>query len=170
MIFRNCFLMSRCRLTTRRRAVGPPTGAVSISPSAPGVRWPAKGADLFIIDDPHSEQDAVIGETNPEVYDRVMSWYEGGPRQRLQPGGAIIVVMTRWSLRDLTGQLAQKAAGRRAFRPVGDRPATGDPAFRQADLAGILVARRSCCGPRRRSRSPSGTPSTSRTRSRKRAL
>lgn len=67
-----------------------------------------KGADLFIIDDPHSEQDAVIGESNPEVYDRVMSWYEGGPRQRLQPGGAIIVVMTRWSLRDLTGQLLKK--------------------------------------------------------------
>jgi predicted phage terminase large subunit-like protein len=67
-----------------------------------------KGADIFIIDDPHSEQDAVIGETNPEVYNRVMSWYEGGPRQRLQPGGAIIVVMTRWSLRDLTGQLLKK--------------------------------------------------------------
>jgi predicted phage terminase large subunit-like protein len=50
----------------------------------------------------------VIGETNPEVYNRTMSWYEGGPRQRLQPGGAIIVVMTRWSLRDLTGQLLKK--------------------------------------------------------------
>lgn len=67
-----------------------------------------KGADLFVIDDPHSEQDAVIGESNPEVYQRVMEWYEGGPRQRLQPGAAIIVVMTRWSLRDLTGQLLKK--------------------------------------------------------------
>jgi len=67
-----------------------------------------KGADLLIIDDPHSEQDAVIAESNPEVYDKVMSWYEGGPRQRLQPGGAIIIVMTRWSLRDLTGQLVKK--------------------------------------------------------------
>ena len=67
-----------------------------------------KGADLFIIDDPHSEQDAILGETNPEIYQRVMEWYEGGPRQRLQPGGAIIVVMTRWSLRDLTGQLLRK--------------------------------------------------------------
>jgi len=67
-----------------------------------------KGADLLIIDDPHSEQDAIIGESNPEVYQRVLEWYEGGPRQRLQPGGAIIVVMTRWSLRDLTGQLLKK--------------------------------------------------------------
>lgn len=67
-----------------------------------------KGADLFVIDDPHSEQDAIIGESNPEVYQRVMEWYEGGPRQRLQPGAAIIIVMTRWSLRDLTGQLIKK--------------------------------------------------------------
>jgi predicted phage terminase large subunit-like protein len=67
-----------------------------------------KGADLFIIDDPHSEQDAILGEYNPEIYQKVMDWYEQGPRQRLQPGAAIIVVMTRWSLRDLTGQLIKK--------------------------------------------------------------
>lgn len=67
-----------------------------------------KGADLFIIDDPISEQEQVIGESNPTVYDRVMEWYEGGPRQRLQPGGAIILVMTRWSTRDLAGQLLKK--------------------------------------------------------------
>lgn len=67
-----------------------------------------KGADLFIIDDPHSEQDAIQGEYNPEVYQRVMDWYEQGPRQRLQPGASVVVVMTRWSLRDLTGQLIKK--------------------------------------------------------------
>lgn len=67
-----------------------------------------RGADLLVIDDPHSEQDAILGEGNPEIYNKVMEWYEGGPRQRLQPGGAIIVVMTRWSLRDLTGQLLRK--------------------------------------------------------------
>lgn len=67
-----------------------------------------KGADLFIIDDPHSEQEAVIAESNPEVYDSVMDWYQSGPRQRLQPNAAIIVVMTRWSLRDMTSQLIKK--------------------------------------------------------------
>lgn len=67
-----------------------------------------KGADLLIIDDPHSEQEAVVAETNPEVYDKVLDWYMGGPRQRLQPGGAIVIVMTRWSKRDLTGRLVQK--------------------------------------------------------------
>lgn len=64
-----------------------------------------RGADLLIIDDPHSEGDAVIAQYNPEIYDKVFSWYSSGPRQRLQPGGAIIVVMTRWSLADLTGQI-----------------------------------------------------------------
>lgn len=67
-----------------------------------------KGADLFIIDDPHSEQDAIQGEYNPEIYTKVMDWYEQGPRQRLQPNASIIVVMTRWSLRDLTGSLLRK--------------------------------------------------------------
>jgi predicted phage terminase large subunit-like protein len=60
-----------------------------------------RGADLLIIDDPHSEQDAM----NPEALERAYDWYTSGPRQRLQPGGAIIVVMTRWSLKDLTGAL-----------------------------------------------------------------
>ena len=63
-----------------------------------------KGADILIIDDPHSEQEAQLGQYNPDVYDKVYEWYTSGPRQRLQPGGAIILVMTRWSKRDLTGQ------------------------------------------------------------------
>ena len=60
-----------------------------------------RGADLLIIDDPHSEQDAM----NPEALEKAYEWYTSGPRQRLQPGGAIVVVMTRWSLKDLTGAL-----------------------------------------------------------------
>ena len=71
-----------------------------------------KGADVLIIDDPHSEQDAAVGAYNPEVYDKVYEWYTSGPRQRLQPGGAIIVVMTRWSTRDLTGQIIKSATQR----------------------------------------------------------
>jgi predicted phage terminase large subunit-like protein len=71
-----------------------------------------KGADILIIDDPHSEQEATIAQTNPEVYDKVYEWYTSGPRQRLQPGGAIVIVMTRWSKRDLTGQVLKSAAAR----------------------------------------------------------
>ena len=71
-----------------------------------------KGADLLIIDDPHSEQEAAMAASNPEVYDKVYEWYTSGPRQRLQPGGAIIIVMTRWAQRDLTGQVIKSAAQR----------------------------------------------------------
>ena len=71
-----------------------------------------KGADLLIIDDPHSEQEAAMAAVNPEVYDKVYEWYTSGPRQRLQPGGSIIIVMTRWAQRDLTGQVLKSAAQR----------------------------------------------------------
>ena len=60
-----------------------------------------RGADLLIIDDPHSEQDAL----NMTSMERAYEWYTSGPRQRLQPGGAIVVVMTRWNMKDLTGML-----------------------------------------------------------------
>lgn len=71
-----------------------------------------KGADLLIIDDPHSEQEARLAAHNPDIFDSVYEWYTSGPRQRLQPGGAIIVVMTRWSERDLTGRVIKDAQNR----------------------------------------------------------
>jgi predicted phage terminase large subunit-like protein len=60
-----------------------------------------RGADLLIIDDPHSEQDAMSANAFENCYE----WYTSGPRQRLQPGGQIVLVMTRWSKKDLTGIL-----------------------------------------------------------------
>jgi predicted phage terminase large subunit-like protein len=60
-----------------------------------------RGADLLIIDDPHSEQDAL----SPTAMESAYEWYTSGPRQRLQPGGKIVLVMTRWSNKDLTGKL-----------------------------------------------------------------
>lgn len=62
-----------------------------------------RGADLFVIDDPHSEQD--IKANSRLTFDQAWSWFQTGPLQRLMPGGAIIVIMTRWSLIDLTGRL-----------------------------------------------------------------
>ena len=60
-----------------------------------------RGADLLIIDDPHSEQDAMSEGALESAYE----WYTSGPRQRLQPGAAIVLVMTRWSTKDLTAML-----------------------------------------------------------------
>jgi predicted phage terminase large subunit-like protein len=62
-----------------------------------------RGADLFIIDDPHSEQEAKQGRA--DVFLPAWEWFQSGPIQRLMPGGAIIIVMTRWSKLDLTGQV-----------------------------------------------------------------
>ena len=61
-------------------------------------------ADLLIIDDPVSEQDAL----SPTAMDGVYEWYTSGPRQRLQPGGIIVIVMTRWSTKDLVGKVLKK--------------------------------------------------------------
>ena len=62
-----------------------------------------RGADLFVIDDPHSEQD--IKANSRATFDNAWSWFQTGPLQRLMPNGAILVIMTRWSLVDLTGRL-----------------------------------------------------------------
>lgn len=71
-----------------------------------GAAVTGRGADLFIIDDPHSEQDAL----SEGAFDNAYEWYTSGPRQRLQPGGAIILVMTRWGTKDLTGKLMKAQA------------------------------------------------------------
>ena len=63
-----------------------------------------RGADLAIIDDPVSEQDALSATALDNIYE----WYTSGPRQRLQPGGSIIIVMTRWSIRDLTAKVLKR--------------------------------------------------------------
>jgi len=60
-----------------------------------------RGADLLIIDDPHSEQDAM----SDLALENAWEWYQGGPRTRLQPGGAVVIIMTRWGMRDLTARL-----------------------------------------------------------------
>jgi len=76
-----------------------------------GGTMTGKGADLMIIDDPHSEQEARLAQGDPTVFDSVFEWYTSGPRQRLQPGGRIVIVMTRWSDKDLTGKILRNASG-----------------------------------------------------------
>jgi len=74
-----------------------------------GGRLAGIGADLLIIDDPHSEQEyiqSLAGDST--AFDKAYEWYQTGPRQRLQPGAAIVVVMTRWHLKDLTGKLIKR--------------------------------------------------------------
>ncbi len=71
-----------------------------------GSNLAGRGGDLVIIDDPHSEQTAM----STSGFDDAWDWYTGGPRQRLQPGGSIVLVQTRWSEKDMTGQLLRAMA------------------------------------------------------------
>jgi predicted phage terminase large subunit-like protein len=77
-----------------------------------GGTMTGRGADLVIIDDPHTEQEAALAAHDPSVYDKSYEWYTSGPRQRLQPGGAIIIIATRWSERDLIGRVIQDSLER----------------------------------------------------------
>lgn len=114
-----------------------------------------KGADLLIIDDPHSEQEAALAETNPDIYDKSYEWYTSGPRQRLQPGGAIVIVMcmvgdtevlmadgARKYLRDIKvgDYIASYEAGKmRAARVANFRSSGVDNVFRVKTQSGRIL-------------------------------
>jgi predicted phage terminase large subunit-like protein len=69
-----------------------------------GGAMTGRGGDVVILDDILDEQDAV-SETAME---NTWEWYTSGPRQRLQPNGAIIVINTRWKTDDLSGRLLRQ--------------------------------------------------------------
>lgn len=73
-----------------------------------GSSLAGRGADMLIVDDPHSEQDVLNG--NFEVFDKAYQWFTYGARTRLMPGGRVAVVATRWHLDDLTGRLVRDMA------------------------------------------------------------
>jgi predicted phage terminase large subunit-like protein len=78
-----------------------------------GGTMTGRGADVVIIDDPHTEQEAALsaaGDTT--IYDKAYEWYTSGPRQRLQPNGAIIIIATRWSDKDLIGRVLKDSIER----------------------------------------------------------
>ena len=61
-----------------------------------------------IIDDPISEQDIKSGNTTS--LDGIYDWFRNGLRTRLMPGGAIVILHTRWHQRDLIGRLLKDTA------------------------------------------------------------
>jgi len=67
-----------------------------------------RGGHLVIVDDPLSEQDIKNG--NFAQLDVVYEWFRTGLRTRLMPNGKIVVLHTRWHMRDLIGRLLKDAA------------------------------------------------------------
>ena len=68
-----------------------------------GSALAGRGADLLLVDDPHSEQDVING--NFAVFDKAYEWFTFGARTRLMPGGRVAIVQTRWHMDDLTGRV-----------------------------------------------------------------
>lgn len=60
------------------------------------------GGDLIIIDDPVKSREEAESKT---YRDRVYDWYTDDLYTRLEPGGAIILIMTRWHDDDLAGRI-----------------------------------------------------------------
>jgi hypothetical protein len=129
-----------------------------------GGAMTGRGADLLVIDDPHSEQDAL----SELALDNAWEWYSSGPRQRLQPGGAIVVVMTRWGTKDLTARLLKAQTSHKADKwEIIEFPAI----MPSGNLCGLGSGNsRSCSRSRllcpRRSGRPSGSSSQPMTRAR----
>lgn len=67
-----------------------------------------RGADLLLVDDPHSEQDVING--NFEVFEKAYEWFTFGARTRLMPGGRVAIIQTRWHMDDLTGRVTRDMA------------------------------------------------------------
>jgi|TARA_E500000318_G_scaffold105820_1_gene113161 predicted phage terminase large subunit-like protein len=70
-----------------------------------GSALAGRGADLLLIDDPHSEQDVING--NFAIFEKAYEWYTFGARTRLMPGGRVAIIQTRWHMDDLTGRVVR---------------------------------------------------------------
>ena len=73
-----------------------------------GSALAGRGADLLLVDDPHSEQDVING--NFAVFEKAYEWYTFGARTRLMPGGSVAIIQTRWHMDDLTGRVVKDMA------------------------------------------------------------
>jgi predicted phage terminase large subunit-like protein len=67
-----------------------------------------RGADLIVIDDPIRSRE----EANSERWrDKIWAWYTNDIFTRLEPGGAIILIQTRWHEDDLAGRILASPDG-----------------------------------------------------------
>jgi predicted phage terminase large subunit-like protein len=99
-----------CRLSEDSRAVnrfGTTAGGTYFSVGV-GAALTGRGAHLILIDDPIKGAEEARSET---VRRSLKEWYSSVARTRLQPGGAIVVVQTRWHEDDLAGWLLNEHGG-----------------------------------------------------------
>lgn len=97
---------------------------------AAGVGGPitGRGAHVAIIDDPVKNYEDALSKT---IRDKVFDWYQSTLRTRLAPGGAIVLVMTRWHEDDLAGRLLARDSDQWEVISLPARAEPGDPLDRK---------------------------------------
>lgn len=98
---------SRMALSADRKAVEEWETAIGGGFRAVGVGGGITGfgADLIIIDDPVKNREEAESETYRE---KCWEWFNDDLYTRLEPGGAIVLIMTRWHDDDLAGRLIKE--------------------------------------------------------------
>lgn len=71
-----------------------------------GTAVTGRGADILLIDDPFKDREEADSELRRQ---RVWDWYTSTAYTRLMPGGAIVLINTRWHDDDLSGRLLEAA-------------------------------------------------------------
>lgn len=77
----------------------------SYRPAGVGGGITGRGADIFIIDDPIKDAKEANSETTRES---VWDWYTTTARTRIQPGGGMLIILTRWHKDDLAGRILKR--------------------------------------------------------------
>jgi predicted phage terminase large subunit-like protein len=70
-----------------------------------GTAVTGRGADIALIDDPFKDREEADSERRREL---VWDWYRSTLYTRLMPGGAIVLIQTRWHEDDLAGRLLEQ--------------------------------------------------------------
>lgn len=75
-----------------------------------GTAVTGRGAHIALIDDPFKDREEADSERRREL---VWDWYRSTLFTRLMPGGAIVVILTRWHEDDLVGRLLEQDGDRK---------------------------------------------------------
>lgn len=90
-----------------------------------------RGADLFLIDDPIKGRRDADSEASRR---QLKEWFKGVAYTRLMPGGAIVIVLTRWHFDDLAGFLLEETGNQKwtvlKFQAICEEP-ENDPIKRK---------------------------------------
>lgn len=76
-----------------------------------GTAVTGRGAHIALIDDPFKDREEADSERRREL---VWDWYRSTLFTRLMPGGAVVVILTRWHEDDLAGRLLEQEGTKEA--------------------------------------------------------